>query len=69
MRMVQRTQKMTVEINLKCDGLNCFNEKEIYETTDMAIERAGWLIDEENDCHYCPKCKPIVERILAVKNE
>lgn len=32
---------MTIEINMKCDGLGCFNERELFETTEMAIQRAG----------------------------
>lgn len=58
---------MTIEINIKCDGRKCLNERELYEGTEIEIERAGWLIDEINEAHYCPKCKPIVEKLLAKK--
>lgn len=60
---------MSVEIILKCDGMDCCNDREIYADTDKAIEEAGWFIDYQNGMHYCPGCTPAARAALAEMGE
>lgn len=55
---------MTVTIELKCDGYNCFTSRELDADNDAQVERAGWGIDYKNGFHYCPSCWPIVQKEL-----
>jgi len=60
---------MTVEIVVKCDGIQCFAEREITEDTDRCIRKIGWYIDYDNGCHYCPECWDDVEDEIAESEE
>lgn len=53
------------EAKITCDGGSCSNEKVLDSNhpsdTEIEIEcigerQGGWLIDHENENHYCPKC-------------
>lgn len=53
------------EAKITCDAFGCTNEKTLESThpsdaeteIECISERPGdWLIDYDNDSHYCPNC-------------
>lgn len=53
------------EAKITCDAVYCTNERDLEarHPSDAEVEiegigerPGGWLIDHDNEAHYCPKC-------------
>ena len=58
---------MSEKTVISCDALDCHKEYE-QDGNDVMIgdiANIGWLYVPESETHYCPSCKPKVEKELV----